>query len=116
MALRLFNGPIGRPETELDVINAREAAIMLRKILPELEKIRTWHGSERLRRKAAQYLRFIATRVGRLLLRSFAGDPQVRAVALMGPPQCSQPSNRAEGEGRCPPIKSIRGAFLVDRV
>jgi len=55
---------------------------MLRKILPELEKIRTWHGSERLRRKAAQYLRFIATRVGRLLLRSFAGDPQVRAVAL----------------------------------
>jgi hypothetical protein len=64
MALRLFNGPIGRPETELEIINAREAAIMLRKILPELEKIRTGHGSERLRRKADQYLNFIATRVG----------------------------------------------------
>jgi hypothetical protein len=30
MAIRLFFGPIGRPETEIDSKNAREAATMLR--------------------------------------------------------------------------------------
>lgn len=64
MAIRLFFGPIGRPETEIDSKNAREAATMLRKVVPELEKIRREHRSERLRRKADQYLGFIATRVG----------------------------------------------------
>jgi hypothetical protein len=64
MAIRLFYGPIGRPETESDSKNARDAATMLRKVVPELEKIRREHRSERLRWKADQYLSFIATRVG----------------------------------------------------
>ena len=64
MAIRLFYRPIGRPETEIDSKNARDAATMLRRVVPELEKIRSEHRSERLRRKADQYLSFIAARVG----------------------------------------------------
>jgi hypothetical protein len=64
MAVRLFFGPIGRPETAIDSKNAREAATMLRNVVPELEKIRREHPSQRLQRKADQYLSFITTRLG----------------------------------------------------
>lgn len=51
MAIRLFDGPVGGPETDLDIKNAREAGIMLRDAIPDLEKIRDGHRSERLRRR-----------------------------------------------------------------
>src|ERR1700756_4247486 len=65
MAFQLFNGPVGRLATDLDTKNAREAAVMLREVVPELERIRDGHRSEKLRRKADRYLKFIAFRIER---------------------------------------------------
>jgi hypothetical protein len=40
-----------------------EVSIILREAIPELEKIRDEHRSERLRRTAAEYLLFIANKM-----------------------------------------------------
>ena len=59
-ALRLVHGPGGRRATDPDRENAREAADILREAVPQLEKIRDGHSSERMRQKADHYLRRIA--------------------------------------------------------
>jgi hypothetical protein len=59
-ALRLVHGTGGRTATELDRETAREAADILREAVPQLEKIRDGHSSERMRHKADHYLRRIA--------------------------------------------------------
>jgi hypothetical protein len=61
LAFRLVHDPVGRAPTEIDNKNAREAAQIMREAVPLLEKILDGHHSERLRRKAQQYLAFIAT-------------------------------------------------------
>jgi hypothetical protein len=61
LAFRLVHGPLGRTATDLDRTNAREAADILREVVPQLEKIRNGHSSARLRQKADHYLRRIAT-------------------------------------------------------
>ena len=65
LAFRLVHGPVGRTATDLDRENAREAADILREVVPQLEKIRNGHSSARLRQKADHYLRRIATETGR---------------------------------------------------
>jgi chlorite dismutase len=61
---------LGRTATDLDRTNAREAADILREVVPQLEKIRNGHSSARLRQKADHYLRRIATEMDALI----AGD------------------------------------------
>ena len=65
LAFRLVHGPVGRTATDLDLSNAREAADILRDVVPQLEQIRNGHSSARLRHKADHYLRRIATETGR---------------------------------------------------
>jgi hypothetical protein len=65
LAFRLVHGPAGRAATDLDLSNAREAADILREVVPQLEQIRNGHSSARLRHKADHYLRRIATETGR---------------------------------------------------
>jgi hypothetical protein len=66
LAFRLVHGPQwARTATDLDRNNAREAADILREVVPQLEKIRDGHSSARLRHKADHYLRRIATETGR---------------------------------------------------
>jgi hypothetical protein len=60
LAIRIFQGPSGRPITDDDAENKRKAAEILKAAVPELEKIRDEHQSARLRSTAAQYLLFIA--------------------------------------------------------
>jgi hypothetical protein len=55
---------VGGTATDLDRKNAREAADILREVVPQLEKIRNGHSSARLRQKADHYLRRIATETG----------------------------------------------------
>jgi hypothetical protein len=64
-ALRLVHGPGGRTATDLDRENAREAADILREAVPQLEKIRDGHPSERMRHKADHYLRRITNEMMR---------------------------------------------------
>jgi hypothetical protein len=64
LAFRLVHGPVGGTATDLDRENAREAADILREVVPQLEKIRNGHSSARLRQKADHYLRRIATETG----------------------------------------------------
>jgi hypothetical protein len=64
LAIRLHQGPTGRPVTEIDTENEHKAAQMLRAAVPALEKIRDEHRSARLRSAAAQYLLFIANKLG----------------------------------------------------
>jgi hypothetical protein len=64
LAIRIFQGPSGRPITDDDAENKRKAAEILKAAVPELEKIRDEHRSARLRSGAAQYLLFIANKVG----------------------------------------------------
>jgi hypothetical protein len=66
-AFRLVHGPAGRAATDLDRENAREAADILREVIPQLEKIRDGHSSERLRHKADRYLRRIASEMAKPL-------------------------------------------------
>ncbi len=63
LAMRLIRDPVGRPVSDIDIENKRKAAEILRAAVPELEKIRDQHKSERLRKKAAQYLQVIASEV-----------------------------------------------------
>ena len=63
LALRVFRGPEGRPATDLDLENKRKVARTLREAVPVLEKIREEHRSERLRKTAERYLRYIAAEV-----------------------------------------------------
>jgi hypothetical protein len=65
LAFRLVHGPLGRTATDLDRTNAREAADILKEVVPQLEKIRNGHSSARLRHKADHYLRRIATETER---------------------------------------------------
>ena len=64
LAFRLVHGPVGGTATDLDRENAREAADILKEVVPQLEKIRNGHSSARLRQKADHYLRRIATETG----------------------------------------------------
>ena len=64
LAFRLVHGPAGRTATDMDRTNAREAADILKEVVPQLEKIRNGHSSARLRHKADHYLRRIATETG----------------------------------------------------
>src|SRR5260370_9889946 len=64
LAIRIFQGPTGRPITDDDAENKRKAAEILKAAVPELEKIRDEHRSARLRSAAAQHLLFIANHVG----------------------------------------------------
>jgi hypothetical protein len=61
MAIRLLYDPVGA--TDIDRNNKREAANILREVVPELQKIRERNSSQRLRRKADQYLHAIAAQV-----------------------------------------------------
>jgi hypothetical protein len=63
MAIRLLYDPVDRAVNDIDRMNKREAANILREVVPELQKIRERNSSERLRRKADQYLRVIAAQV-----------------------------------------------------
>jgi hypothetical protein len=63
MAIRLLCDPVDRAVNDIDRKNKREAANILREVVPELQKIRERNSSERLRRKADQYLRVIAAQV-----------------------------------------------------
>jgi hypothetical protein len=63
-AIRIFQGPSGRPITDDDAENKRKTAEILKAAVPELEKIRDEHQSARVRSTAAQYLLFIANKVG----------------------------------------------------
>jgi hypothetical protein len=63
MAIRLLYDPVDRAVNDVDRKNKREAANILREVVPELQKIRERNSSERLRRKADQYLRVIAAQV-----------------------------------------------------
>src|SRR4029077_11859795 len=63
MAIRLLYDPVDRAVNDIDRKNKREAANILREVVPELQKIRERNSSERLRRKADQYLRVIAAQV-----------------------------------------------------
>jgi hypothetical protein len=63
MAIRLLYDPVDRAVNDIDRTNKREAANILREVVPELQKIRERNSSERLRRKADQYLRVIAAQV-----------------------------------------------------
>ena len=63
MAIRLLYDPVGRAMNDVDHKNKREAANILREVVPELQKIRERNSSARLRRKADQYLRVIAAEV-----------------------------------------------------
>ena len=63
MAIRLLNDPVDRAVNDIDRKNKREAADILREVVPELQKIRERNSSERLRRQADQYLRAIAAQV-----------------------------------------------------
>jgi hypothetical protein len=65
LAFRLVHGPVGRTATDQDRKDAREAADILREVIPQLEKIRDGHSSARLRHKADHYLRRIATEMER---------------------------------------------------
>jgi hypothetical protein len=66
LAFRLVHGPLRRTATDLDRTNAREAADILREVVPQLEKIRNGHSSARLRQKADHYLRRIPTETDEL--------------------------------------------------
>jgi hypothetical protein len=59
LAVRLHRGPVDRALTDTDRKNAREAREILREAVPFLEKVQMGHKSERLGRKAAQYLQII---------------------------------------------------------
>jgi hypothetical protein len=63
LAIRIFQGPTGRPITDNDLENKREAAKVLRAAVPSLEKIRDGHESVRLRGAAVKYLRYIASEI-----------------------------------------------------
>jgi hypothetical protein len=63
LAVRLHRGPVDRPLTDLDRRNADEARQILREAVPLLQKILIKHSSERMRRRAEQYLRVIAIEV-----------------------------------------------------
>jgi hypothetical protein len=63
LAIRIFQGPSGRPITNDDIENKQKAAEILKAAVPELEKIRDKHQSARLRSTAAQHLLFIAKEV-----------------------------------------------------
>jgi hypothetical protein len=64
LATRLLQDPTDRPVTDIDIENKRKAAQILKAAVPVLEKIRDEHRSARLRSIAAQYLLFIASKVG----------------------------------------------------
>jgi hypothetical protein len=64
LAIRVFQGPSGRPITDDDTENKRKAAEILKAAVPDLEEIRDEHRSASLRSAAAQYLLFIANKVG----------------------------------------------------
>jgi hypothetical protein len=66
LALRVFRGPVGQPVTDLDLENKRKDARTLREAVPALQKIRDEHTSERLRKTAAKYLRYIESEVASL--------------------------------------------------
>jgi nicotinic acid mononucleotide adenylyltransferase len=61
LAMRLLPDPVGRPITDIDIENKRKAATILKGAVPGLEKIRDEHRSERLRKTADQYFRYIAS-------------------------------------------------------
>jgi hypothetical protein len=63
MAIRFLYDPVGRAVNDIDRNNKREAANILREVVPELQKIRERNSSQRLRRKADQYLHAIAAQV-----------------------------------------------------
>ena len=63
LAVRLHRGPVDRPLTDFDRRNAVEARQILREAVPLLQKILIEHSSERMQRKAEQYVRLIATEV-----------------------------------------------------
>jgi hypothetical protein len=69
LAAGLLGDPVGRPVTDLDRKNAREAAAILREAVPELEKIRDEHSSERLRKKADHWIKEITAKLGPALFR-----------------------------------------------
>jgi hypothetical protein len=60
---RAFQLVHGIAATDQDRENAREAADILREAVPQLEKIRDQHSSERMRHQADQYLRRIAIEI-----------------------------------------------------
>jgi hypothetical protein len=64
LAIRVFQGPSGRPNTPDDAENKQKAAEVLKAVVPDLEKIRDEHQSARLRSTAAQHLLFIANHIG----------------------------------------------------
>jgi len=64
LALRLLQGPSGRPFGAVDIENQRKAAEILKSAVPVLKKIQKEHSSERTRGSAAKYLRRIAREVG----------------------------------------------------
>jgi hypothetical protein len=64
LAMRLLQDPTDRPITDIDTENKGKAAQLLKAAVPALEKIRDEHQSARLRSTAAQYLLFIANKVG----------------------------------------------------
>jgi hypothetical protein len=63
LAIRLHRGPVDRAITDIDRKNADEARQILRDAIPLHEKVLTSHTSERLRRKATQFLEIIASEV-----------------------------------------------------
>jgi hypothetical protein len=58
---RLLQDPTGRPVSDIDIENRRKAAHILKAAVPALETIRDEHRSERLRKTADRYLRYIAS-------------------------------------------------------
>jgi hypothetical protein len=60
-AMRLVHDPVGRPASHIDIKNKRKAAEILKGAVPTLQRIRDDHQSERLRKKADQYIRYIAS-------------------------------------------------------
>jgi hypothetical protein len=63
LAIRLHRGPVDRAITDIDRKNADEARQILREAIPLLEKVQMGHTSERLRRKATQFLEIIASEI-----------------------------------------------------
>jgi hypothetical protein len=81
LAIRLHRGPVDRAITDIDRKNADEARQILREAIPILESMQMVHKSERLRRKAAQYLEIIAAEID---TGQYAGEAFLRQLIAAG--------------------------------